>query len=129
MKIYYTDTFPIPLPENHSFPKDKYFLLRMRILEELRGRPVELRVPEPASDEDILRAHEPDYVRRLLNGELSDKEIRRVGLPWSPEIVKSSTISAVAPSTSPITSRTSGDSLWSALVLSANAKGAFSASA
>jgi acetoin utilization deacetylase AcuC-like enzyme len=88
MKIFYTDTFPIPLPENHSFPKDKYFLLRMRILEELGDQPVELRVPEPASDEAILRAHDPDYFRRLLNGELSVKEIRRVGLPWSPEIVR-----------------------------------------
>jgi acetoin utilization deacetylase AcuC-like enzyme len=88
MKIYYTDIFPIPLPENHSFPKDKYFLLRMRILDQLSDQPVELRVPEPASDEDILRAHDPDFVRRLLNGELSDKEIRRVGLPWSPEIVQ-----------------------------------------
>ena len=46
-------------------------------------RPVDLRIPEPASDEDILRAHDPEYVRRLLNGELSAKEIRRVGLPWS----------------------------------------------
>lgn len=88
MKIYYTDTFPIPLPEKHSFPKDKYFLLRMRILEELGDQTVELRVPEPASDADILRAHDIDYVRRLLNGELSDKEIRRVGLPWSAEIVR-----------------------------------------
>jgi len=60
----------------------------MRILEELGDQPVELRVPEPASDEDILRAHDREYVRRLLNGELSDKEIRRVGLPWSPEIVR-----------------------------------------
>ncbi|MEJ2165046.1 MAG: histone deacetylase [Desulfobacterales bacterium] len=88
MKIYYTDTFPIPLPEKHSFPKDKYFLLRMRILEELRDQPVELRIPEPASDEDILRAHDPDYLRRLLDGDLSPKEIRRVGLPWSPEMVR-----------------------------------------
>ena len=88
MKIFYTDIFPIPLPEKHSFPKDKYFLLRMRILDQLSDQPVELRVPEPASDEDILRAHDPDFVRRLLNGELSDKEIRRVGLPWSPEIVQ-----------------------------------------
>jgi acetoin utilization deacetylase AcuC-like enzyme len=88
MKIYYTDTFPIPLPEKHSFPKDKYLLLRMRILEELRNQPVELRVPEPASDEDILRAHDPEYVRRLFNGELTAKEIRRIGLPWSPEIVR-----------------------------------------
>ena len=51
-------------------------------------QPIELRVPEPASDEEILRAHDPDYVRRLLNGELSAKEIRRVGLPWSPEMVR-----------------------------------------
>ena len=88
MKIYYTDIFPIPLPEKHSFPKDKYFLLRMRILAELGDQPIELRVPEPASDEEILRVHDSDFVRRLFNGELSAKEIRRVGLPWSPEMVR-----------------------------------------
>jgi acetoin utilization deacetylase AcuC-like enzyme len=88
MKIFYTDIFPIPLPEHHSFPKDKYAQLRMRILDELDDQTVELRVPEPATDEDILRAHDPDYIRRFLNGELSAKEIRRVGLPWSAEIVQ-----------------------------------------
>jgi len=88
MKIFYTDIFPIPLPEHHSFPKDKYSLLRKRILEQLGDQPVELRVPEPATDEDILRAHDPDYIRRFINGELSVKEVRRVGLPWSAEIVK-----------------------------------------
>ena len=88
MKIFYTDTFPIPLPKTHSFPKDKYFLLRMRILENLGDQSVSLGVPEPASDEDILRAHDPEYVRRLLDGELTDREIRRIGLPWSQEIVR-----------------------------------------
>ncbi len=88
MKIFYTDTFQIPLPENHSFPKDKYYLLRKRIVEELSDRPVDLLVPEPVSDEDIMRAHDPAYVKRFLNGELTDKEIRRIGLPWSPEIVQ-----------------------------------------
>jgi acetoin utilization deacetylase AcuC-like enzyme len=96
MKIFYTDTFPIPLPKTHSFPKDKYFSLRMRILEQLGDRLVDLRVPEPASDEDILRAHDPEYVRRLLHGELTDKEIRRVGLPWSPQIVQRARYSAGA---------------------------------
>ena len=37
---------------------------------------------------DIIRAHDPVYVHRLQNGELSAKEVRRVGLPWSPEIVR-----------------------------------------
>ena len=87
MKIYYTDTFTIPLPETHSFPKDKNYLLRKRIQEELGVRQVDMRIPEPASDEDILRVHDPGYFRRFLNGELTDKEVRRVGLPWSPEIV------------------------------------------
>ena len=88
MKIYYTDTFKIPLPENHSFPKDKNYLLRKRISELIDDQAVDMRVPEPASDEDILRAHDPAYLKRFLKGELTDKEIRRVGLPWSPEIVR-----------------------------------------
>jgi acetoin utilization deacetylase AcuC-like enzyme len=88
MKIFYTDTFPIPLPEKHRFPKDKYFLLRQRILDELGEQRVDLQIPQPASDEDILRAHDSEYVRRFFSGELSDKEIRRVGLPWSPQIVR-----------------------------------------
>ena len=47
-----------------------------------------MRIPAPASDEDILRVHDPVYFRRFLNGELTDKEVRRVGLPWSPDMVQ-----------------------------------------
>jgi hypothetical protein len=61
LKIFYTDTFSLPLLENRSFPKDKYLLLRMRNLEELGDQPVDFRVPEPASDEDIIRDHYPEY--------------------------------------------------------------------
>ena len=87
MRIYYTDTFPIPLPENHSFPKDKYYLLRKRVSERLGDKPIELQIPGISSVESILRAHDSEYVRRLFEGELTDKEIRRVGLTWSPQIV------------------------------------------
>ncbi len=88
MKIFYTDTFKIPLPAKHSFPKDKYYLLRKRIEEAGIVPPENLRVPEPASEADILRVHDAVYWNRLKNGELTDKEVRRVGLPWSPEIVR-----------------------------------------
>jgi acetoin utilization deacetylase AcuC-like enzyme len=96
MKIFYTDTFSIPLPANHSFPKDKYHLLRKRIIEAQIVQPGDLRVPEPASDEDIIRAHDPAYLNRLAKGELSAKEIRRVGLPWSAAIVQRARYSAGA---------------------------------
>lgn len=88
MKIFYTDIFPIPLPENHSFPGDKYQLLRRRVAEGLGHHPIDMQVPAPASLEAILRTHDAEYIRRLFAGELTDKEIRRVGLPWSSEIVE-----------------------------------------
>ena len=88
MKIFYTDIFSFPLPAKHNFPINKYFSLRMRILEGLGGQRVDMQVPELASREAILRAHNAEYIRRFFNGELTHKEIRRVGFPWSPQIVK-----------------------------------------
>jgi len=44
--------------------------------------------------EDVLElAHCPDYLHRFINGELSDKELRRLGLPWSDGLLKRSLIS------------------------------------
>ncbi len=88
LKIFYTDIFPIPLPEKHAFPGDKYRLLRSRITSDLGKHPVDMQVPAPAAENAILRTHDAAYVRRLFSGELTEKEIRRVGLPWSPEMVK-----------------------------------------
>ncbi len=88
MKIFYTDTLKIPLPAKHSFPKNKYPLLRKRISERLGNQSVNMSIPDPATDEEILRVHDSEYFRRFVSGELTDKEIRRVGLPWSPLTVQ-----------------------------------------
>ncbi len=42
----------------------------------------------PASDESILRAHAPDFVAQFENGELEEKAMKRIGFPWSPELVR-----------------------------------------
>ncbi len=42
----------------------------------------------PASDEAILRAHAPDFVAQFENGELEEKAFKRIGFPWSPELVR-----------------------------------------
>ena len=60
----------------------------MQISERLDDQLIDLQVPEPASKETILRVHDGEYVRRLFEGGLTVKEIRRIGLPWSPQIVK-----------------------------------------
>lgn len=43
---------------------------------------------------DVLElAHCEDYLHRFINGTFSDKEVRRMGLPWSEGLVKRSLIS------------------------------------
>ncbi|HET7288198.1 MAG TPA: histone deacetylase, partial [Pyrinomonadaceae bacterium] len=40
--------------------------------------------------EDVLLVHTEDYVSRLRGGELTAKEVRRLGLPWSESLVRRS---------------------------------------
>jgi acetoin utilization deacetylase AcuC-like enzyme len=90
LKIFYHDHFVLPLPEGHRFPMSKYALLRRRVIEANLVRSQDLLVGPAATDEELTRAHHPDYLRRVIEGELSDREIRRIGFPWSPGLVERS---------------------------------------
>lgn len=90
MEIFYTDQFVLPLPEGHRFPVTKYARLRERVFAAGLFSADELRVAEAATDADLLRAHTADYVRRVTAGELTEKELRRIGFPWSPQMVERS---------------------------------------
>ena len=90
MKVFYSDQFVLPLPEGHRFPMKKYSMLRERVERDGTCRPVELRVPHPVTDEEILRAHEPGYLEKVVAGTLTDKEMRRIGFPWSERMVERS---------------------------------------
>ncbi len=90
MKVFYSDHFVLPLPEGHRFPMSKYSLLRERVAADGICGPGELRSPRAVTDEEILRAHAPDYLERVASGELTSKEIRRIGFPWSERMVERS---------------------------------------
>ena len=94
MKAFYCDHFVLPLPEGHRFPMEKYRLLRERVLAAGVVEPEELTVPPAATDEEILRVHDPEYLRRVAAGELDRAETRRIGFPWSPAMVERSRRSA-----------------------------------
>ena len=96
MKIFYTDHYVLPLPAGHRFPMAKYSLLRKRVERaRLAGEGV-LREPHAATDEEILRAHDRDYLERVVNGQMSAQELRRIGFPWTPQMVERSRRSAGA---------------------------------
>lgn len=88
LKIFYIDTFIFELPDGHRFPVEKYKNLREAVLKEEWASPTECLVPEAATDPQLLLAHDQDYLDRLVTGSLTPKEIRRLGLPWSPELVE-----------------------------------------
>ncbi|MGD8603402.1 MAG: histone deacetylase [Anaerolineales bacterium] len=88
MKCFYSDDTPLDLPPGHRFPAEKYSRLRERLLEEGVVPASELLPSQPATDEQLLRVHTRDYLDRLVRGQLTDKEIRRIGFPWSPDLAE-----------------------------------------
>lgn len=96
MKLYYADHFVLPLPEGHRFPMEKYARLRSRLLACGAFAEADFCVPDAASDDAILRAHDPAYLQRVARGTLDVAEVRRIGFPWSPAMVERSRRSAGA---------------------------------
>ena len=90
VKVFYSDHFVLPLPEGHRFPMKKYSMLRERVEQGGISGLGEMRVPHVATDEEILRAHEPTYLKKVVTGTLNDKEMRRIGFPWSQRMVERS---------------------------------------
>ncbi len=96
MRAYYSDTFRLPLPPTHTFPMEKYTLLRERVAAEGVLALDDLRIPDPATNDELALAHDVEYIRRVFEGSLTSDEIRRIGFPWSPAMVERSRRSAGA---------------------------------
>ena len=90
MYAFYADHFVLPLPETHRFPMSKYSLLRARLLEQGILEPQVLHEAPAANDEQLLRVHTVDYLERVKQGGLTKQETRRIGFPWSLEMVERS---------------------------------------
>lgn len=93
MKAFYTDHYVLPLPPGHRFPMEKYSQLR-DLVNTLDG--MELIEAPPISDTQILYAHDPSYLMKVIQGSLSPQEQREIGFPWSPQMVERSRRSAGA---------------------------------
>lgn len=84
-RLFYTDHYAIDLPAGHRFPMPKY-----RIVRDLLAADgwFEFVLAPIAEAEVVELAHDPEYVRRFLAGTLSAQEIRRIGFPWSEQLVR-----------------------------------------
>jgi acetoin utilization deacetylase AcuC-like enzyme len=84
-RLYYCDHHAIPLPPGHKFPTAKYRLLR----ELLESDGVYDLTPAPLAEPAAIElAHDSEYVRKILAGTVDPRIMRRIGFPWSEQLVK-----------------------------------------
>lgn len=67
----------------HVFPSQKYSRLYDRLIRTRFCTEADFVAPEPATDEDILLAHDAEWVAKLKNGTLSYHEILKLEIPYS----------------------------------------------
>jgi acetoin utilization deacetylase AcuC-like enzyme len=86
-KLVYSDDYYLPIGQ-HVFPAEKYRRIHERLLETGVAEGSDFVTPQPASDQDILLVHTPQYVQKLKTGTLSAREELEMEIPYSPELVR-----------------------------------------
>lgn len=86
--LYYHPLYSDGLDRTARFPVDRYRLLAQRLRDLDTFGQIAIREPRLARRDEILRVHDELYVESFLRGNLSEKEVRRIGLrPWKKEII------------------------------------------
>lgn len=80
--------YSIPFPERHRFPMAKFALLAKTLEEQGILTPENHYLPEPMSLTTLMAAHDKGYVQDFIRGQLSDAQIKAIGLPWSQWLVE-----------------------------------------
>ncbi|WP_154854800.1 histone deacetylase family protein [Cyclobacterium xiamenense] len=87
LKVAWSSLYAHPLPKGHRFPMEKYELVPEQLLYEGTLSAANFFEPEKADEQWITAVHDPAYVDRLKNQDLSRAEIRRTGFPLSQALV------------------------------------------
>ena len=87
LPIIYHPDYVTPLPPGHRFPMSKFGQLHELLLTDGVANQQQFHAPQRPSKELIELIHIPDYVEAYYQGTLHPKAQRRIGLPWSPQLV------------------------------------------
>lgn len=88
LPLVYHPGYVAPLPEGHRFPMPKFALIYEFLREQGIGENGWTHTPQPATPEALRLVHTAAYLDAFTEGGLPDRAIRRIGLPWSEELVR-----------------------------------------
>jgi acetoin utilization deacetylase AcuC-like enzyme len=87
--LYFHEIYSSGLDRTARFPVDRYQLLAKKLSDSDEKKLLSWHTPRLANQQEIQLVHEQDYVERFFNHQLTEKEIRRIGLrPWKEAIVE-----------------------------------------
>ncbi|MGY8837678.1 MAG: histone deacetylase family protein [Enterobacterales bacterium] len=93
MQLYYHPLYSdLILPERHRFPIQKYKLLKTEI-ENLGVSAIHFQEPKKVTVSQLALCHSQRYIDDFLNGTLSDKAIKKMGFPYSQQLVERTLLS------------------------------------
>ena len=91
LPIVYHPAYSKPvMPENHRFPMPVFRAIYRRLISDGVAVPGK-NLFQPArmpSEEELAAAHCEDYVNAFCVGTLDDSALRKIGLPWSDDLVE-----------------------------------------
>jgi len=77
----------LELPVRHRFPIEKYVGIRNALTS--NGVPnSDFKQPTPVNVNNVKTVYDPTYIHQLINNQLNPKAMRRIGFPWSQQLIE-----------------------------------------
>lgn len=86
MRVSYSPGYDAPLPEGHIFPMKKFVGLHQFLLQKGIIKETDVVEPSLADFINLNLVHTSRYSHGVWSGDLTKKEIRKLGLPWSEQL-------------------------------------------
>lgn len=83
MRVSYSPGYVAPLPEKHIFPMRKFSGLHDYLIQHSIISDSQIVTPKMVDLQDLYTVHTKRYSDAVWSGNLSKKEIRKMGLPWT----------------------------------------------
>lgn len=88
LPLVFHDDYSPPLPPGHRFPMEKFRLLRDHLVDSGLTTNAAILRPELCTTDVLALAHDRAYIERYCSGDMGRDELRRLGLPWSPQLAQ-----------------------------------------
>ncbi|WP_117234472.1 histone deacetylase [Vibrio maerlii] len=96
--IYHSIYSELPLPPQHRYPISKYKRLHQAVNEqmnqELESGCIQLIESTALTVDEVKKVHCSDYIDLLTSGQLAEAKMRRIGFPWSEQLIRRTLTSA-----------------------------------